>query len=244
MLKPILKYISGIFLVIFVTIAVLSFSLYQFTDYENIKPLASELMENQISAQFDQQQLMIFGAAVKIQCNGTDYVSMPFGDKTIKLKCSEVASADPLTIIKIVSAGVFDQVYNADYDCSGIQCFIENPTFIISSKANSTIFSFFLYALLLSALMGIIVFFMTNNISGKLKAFGLAFISTGIQAAMIFVFRQKIPEDMMVVGGNVVNNLMDILFFNFMVIFIIGLMLFAAGFVIARKETKPAKKRK
>jgi hypothetical protein len=124
-----------------------------------------------------------------------------------------------------------------------MDCLSKNSTFVISSSMHSMIFTYFIYALLLSLIFGLILYATTSGASGKLKAFGISFISVGIQAILVIFIGNSLPAEIMNVAGFVIKNLFNFMFVNFLVFLFLGCITFVAGYAIGRKEV-PANKGK
>ena len=69
--------------------------LISFTDYENVKTVASDIIRKQTISKIDGENLDQIHAALLFQCSQSDNVTLPFfeGGK-ITLNCTDVKNSD------------------------------------------------------------------------------------------------------------------------------------------------------
>ncbi len=226
--RGIVKYLGGFFFVMFLSLSVLLFSVYQFTSPNNMKSLVEQTISQELSKQVDEKQMSTFLSSMQAECKGKESVNLDVAGDTLVLKCSDIATGDPDVIKKVVADQFFEKVYNANYDCSLVECFTKEPMFIISSAMNSLLFKYMVLMSILSLVTGIVLFIAASGLTGKLRSLGVSFIVVGLQ--FIAVFLVRVPKSN--IGSTIVQNLLGFIFINFLVFFVLGCILFISGLLI------------
>ncbi len=230
--RSIVKYLSGFFFVMFLSLSVLLFSVYQFTLPDNVKPLLKEIILP------DKEQMSISLSSMQAECKGKESVTLNIMGYTQVLKCSDIATGDADVIKKSIADQLFEKAHNANYECSLIECFTKKPAFIISSTMNSLLFNYMVLMSILSFLTGIVLFIAASGLPSKLRSFGFSFMVVGLQ--FVAVFLVKVPKSN--IGSTIVQNLLGFIFINFLVFFILGCILFISGLLVSvlTKKAEPA----
>lgn len=247
--KGIGKIIGGILLVIFLDLAITSFSFYQITDQQNMRSAFTSIIADQFNAFDDKIELLKQACASN---PGSDIpvpteLTAAFGITSLG-QCSDIASASTREIKIMMASKSFDTIYEKDYGCGivdygklflgmnkGSECMkTEKALGIISSRIhNESLVATYVF-IILSLLSAALLWFSTNG-AGRLKAFGGAFITVGI-IGIIFVL---IPS-LVFAGYDRVAPLINLIFntmaINHLVFLVIGIALIIGSYFFRRKD--------
>ncbi len=224
----------------FLSIAVLSFSLYQITDKETIKPIFIAIATQQIPA----GQLNQIHEALKLQCGERESIEVALQNERILVNCDEIRNNPPEKMLEIIYSDNIDKLYNLKYDCEFIDCLRTQPQVMFSAKAND-FFLFVTYvSIILTVIFGILLALLSRD-SGKfgvLRAFGWSFVFVGISYFFIMAAKTTIiPADVAKVAGPAIDLIFNIIMFNLLIILVMGIVVLAIGYIGPRLQKKRKK---
>jgi hypothetical protein len=245
-LRGIGKFFGGFLFSTLLAIAILTLSLAQLTEYNNLKSIAIKVSEQQIAQQIGPTQLTAIHAQILELCKGVEKIEMPFDNENITIKCSDIVNSKPEDLGKIIVTSKFDEIYYKKYDCGFLECLqredIEGKMVIFSATANSFFKETLNYLLIGIAISAIILAISTKG-WGRPKSFGICCISAGIPFFVINIIKGMlpIPKEATEIATPVVEQIFNSISFKFLIVFIVGIVLFAIGFIgefLTKKKVK------
>lgn len=225
-------------------------ALLQLTDYSTLKPIAADLISQQLVSQLNitEEQLNEYHAKLVKECTSDTTYTADIGKETITINCSQIKSSAPQDLVKIVATSAFDKIYYKKYDCEFLQCLqqedgMEKYTVILSPVTQQffkNIFNYLLFALVVS---GIILFASIEGVVGRIKAFGSCFIAVGLSYFFIPATKNlvPIPAEAKAFAEPIINQMLDPLGTKLLIIFVIGVVLTATGFIIEHRQKRGSK---
>ena len=244
--KSLGKIIGALLFTFFLTFALLSISLVDFTSYSNLKSFAGELLSNSLSQQVNEDKLNQIYDNLKSQCVNKESTSLQLGETSVKIDCSTLANTKAKDLFNLVSANLFDSIYNKSYSCDFLECIRQTGNdrllVLVSQHANNFLKSIQLALWALAGIGALLMYFSLDTMQGRLKTFGsnLAF-SGGSYLILTYATNYLIPSQLL--PGNIkldsiINNLFGKLTNYFIIIFIVGILLLLAGYLIGKKKVK------
>lgn len=185
-----IKTIAGFIFILSLSLFIIVWSLVEFTGYNTLKPLVTNLLSTQLSQQIDQQYFIQIHSFLVNQCfiSGNETVEFRFVGENISLKCSDVKSSTSENFTELVSGSVFDSLYYKKYDCEFIECLKqskENIFVLLSAYANNFLKNIQIYLLLGSVISGGVILLVNKTWSARLKEIGILMIFVGLPAFML-----------------------------------------------------------
>jgi len=167
---------------------------------------------------------------IKEYCGNYSDYTFDYQGNSIKLPCEEiknVTNLSPQEILNVTVQNFIEEIYYKNYDCEFLRCFDkqEVPFFLISQKAKDYWGSKFYLALLISVVLALILFLLTEKKSNFFLIAGLLIIASA------FPFL-KISSLLISVYGTFAHLFRIFLSQSvtiFWIMFPIGLVLFAIG---------------
>jgi len=242
MLKKLGKAFGGLFFVVSLSIVVMLMAMIQFFDYSTLKPLASNLISSQLLSQsnISSEQLEEFHAELVKKCTGDTY-ELPMGEQNVTVNCTEVRSETPQDVVKTISGSIFDSIYNKKYDCELMDCLKQQngmEGYAVLLKTQEFLKGILSKAIVALALSSVVLFVSLEGTIGKLKGFGSSLIIVGI-SYFIFPITKNIlpfPEEVKTAVSPLLNQIFDSLGKKMIIIFVVGVVLFAAGYFLERRQ--------
>lgn len=244
--KSLGKIIGGLLFTSFLTFALLSISLVDFTSYSNLKSFAGELLSNSLSQQINEDKLSQIYDNLKSQCVNKKSTSLQLGETSVKIDCPMLANTKAKDLFSLVSANLFDSIYNKSYSCDFLDC-LKQPgndrlLVLVSQHANDFLKNIQLVLWALAGIGALMMYFSLDTMQGRLKTFGSNLVfSGGSYLILTYATNYLIPSQLL--PGNIkldslINNLFGKLTIYFIVIFIVGVLLLLAGHLINKKRVK------
>lgn len=219
----------GILFTTFLTLAVLSFSLAEITEYSSLKSGVVDLLASQ--GQIGQAYPFVL-----------EYCKNPSQSiYTMDVDCEKVKAQTEEEFVQSYASQAFDSMYYAKYDCEVLDCIKQQPQMIISARGNELFRNGFYICTLLSAASAAMLFVSTRS-WGRAKAFGTALIFVGATYFVLLFAKAAIPKITQIPqASSLINSIFGVFEFNFLVILVAGIVLLAAGFIGSRKKKKKRK---
>ncbi len=234
--RRILKIIGGILFTSFFSLLVIIAALVPLTEHDNLKPIFSSLISKQLTG----EQLSQVYSAVLLYCEKSQAFDMPLDIEKITLQCKDVKSAGQNGFPDLVAGTLFDKIYYKEYNCSFMDCINQSPLVIISLHANAFLKDM-MYLFALVSLISAVILAISSRGWGIVKSFGTSLTFIGLSYFVIVFSKSLIPPQIMDVGGQFINSVLDAIAFSFLIVLIAGIALTAIWFVFGRKSTAKKK---
>ncbi len=250
------KVVCSILLVVSLTALVLSFSIYQFLSYDDIKPIfVSSFIQTIVNkSDMGETELAMFHSMLLQNCTtGAETIDLPLGEdedvkaEIITLKCSDIKESEPKDIPNLIGNALFDKIYYKQYDCSFFECVKQmqkgklEPLIFFSSFAHSFFKSLIVLFLVVSLLLITSIFFLNKPHYKFFNNIGICFIIVGLQSFFIKFISTKLPQEDFF---SLIIQLINIFYKNFFNILIIGIVLLVLGILFSIFLIKKGKKKK
>lgn len=244
--KSLGKIIGGLLFTFFLTFALLSISLIDFTSYSNLKSFTGELLSNSLSQQINEDKLSQIYDNLKSQCVNKKSTSLQFGETSVEIDCPTLANTKAKDLFSLVSANLFDSIYYKSYSCDFLDCIMQPGNdgllVLLSQHANDFLKNIQIVLWALAGIGALMMYFSVDTMQGRLKTFGSNLVfSGGSYLILTYATNYLIPSQLL--PGNikldsVINNLFGKLTNYFIIIFIVGVLLLLAGHLINKKRVK------
>jgi hypothetical protein len=220
-----------------------------FSTKENITPLFQEIALSQFSE--SQTEELYNGLSRQCMRQENEIIKIPSpvgGSGQIEVNCTRLEEGKTAEVRRIlkdeVVGGMIDSLSSAQ--CSGIDCINQGPAGLISEAFNKFLKMIQTLALIAIIVFGALVFILSEGISSKLIDLGLPFLFAGLP----YFFANTIKNSINIPANfsGISDSVFSFLSSRFLVMFVIGAVLIAAGFIVKltiekKIEKKGGKKR-
>jgi hypothetical protein len=249
------KILSGSLFTTFLVFAILVMSLIQFTEYNALKPVFTDILSQQITSSTPPEELDRLHAALSAKCKNSETVDIPMENQNISVKCSEIENSKPKDLTKLVAVKTFDDMYYKQYDCKFIECVQkgEGSLFIIlSAHANNFFKTAQVYLWVLTFIFGALLILSIETWADRLKGVGTSLILTALPffflnyLADFFVPKgvmQSLPPQVANSVNNLIGQLVNSTFINYLIVFVIGVILVSGGYILDYRLKKQKMKK-
>lgn len=249
--RTFVKIIFTILLVIALIVSVFSLSLFQLTSPNNLKPSANMMIGQEISQRYNEltpEEIADARAEIIEKCLGKEKAvisltaakaSNDFVNET-EINCTGIDNeSSNEQLIKALSEGITNSLYEKEYDCGLASCISENPLSMVSQKINNF---FKIYLILSAVLLAILIFFIVLFSKPKFTCFynlSAAFLISGIFFLLKFLISAFIktlglPDFIL----SQVDYFINSLFVNFLIVFILGIIFLILGIVLKKRQKR------
>jgi|GEM_PF-4240647 len=181
------KFVGSFFFIIFLFLFLLSYSLANFTQKENLMKTFDQILDSSLAQKFipdiPKSQLESLELYLRKECKDKEKIEVSFGDQNISLECKELQNLTTeetfQMIFKKTVKSEFEELYETSYDCKLIDCF-KIPTFFISFQFHQLLTSLILSLGFLSLAALSLIWFCSKNWYERLKDTGISLILVGI----------------------------------------------------------------
>lgn len=219
------------------------------TEYNTLKPLVTKILTQQLSENISEVQLNQFYSYVEFKCKTEDSIEIPLGIEDITVKCSDMEKVTQENFIPFISDRLFDSIYYKKYDCEVIDCIRQKGQqgflVLVSEHGNNFLKSIKGFLWLLTGIFAIIFFLAIETFSGKFKGFGMSLIFTSIPFFVFYYLKDFIPSELfnlspqlLQIVNDAINQLFDKMMTNFLIVFIVGIVLTIVGYLVFGKRKK------
>ncbi len=238
-LHPAWKKIFVLLFGTFLSLAITSYALAGFTNYDVERPAFVNVISGDFSERFfGNGNTAELREALLFQCGSKSSVELPVQSQTITLKCSEIKSNT--NILAVMAGALFDKVYYKNYDCNFFGCVSaelakgvspETVFLFVGKKAHEFYNLLLAAALILTAVFGFAMLRFEQTLAVRLKLLGWPFLLNGISYLYVF-FRGR-------AGGlsRFTDPIFDLLSPIYLVLLIAGVGLLAYGYYLGRKSS-------
>ena len=235
--KKLAKSAVGFLFATFLSFAVLSYSLFQITDKETLKPIVIAIAANQVPP----EQVAQMREFIIQQCGSKQTIDLPLQNEKITVDCNKIKNSPAEKTVEIIYSDNIDKLYNLEYKCEFLDCLRTQPAVIFSAKANSFFLSLTYISIILTVIFGILLALLSRDAGkfGVLRAFGWSFTFVGISYFFILAAKTTIiPQDVAEIAGPAVDIIFNIILFNLLIILIAGAILLAIGYIGPKLKKK------
>ena len=217
-----------------------------FTEKDNLKPIVQEVAISQLNAVQVQDLKNNLNDACEEQNTETISQYSKEINQTITINCSQISDEYVKQIYRDqVIGSMFDNIYSQK--CSGFSCLFGNPLAAASESANKFMRKLEYICIIGTLILGALVFLMAKGISGRLIALGYPVLFSGIPYFFMPAVRGKViaslPSNAGPSGAKIVDLILEYLGSMFIIMFAIGAVLVAAGFIIKFTIERKRKKK-
>ena len=121
-LRTVGKFFGGLIFYASLSLLVIMLTVFEFTQYPNMKSALSFLIEG-ISSTVDDVDYGEIHSELMEKCEGKESISVDVIGTTLTINCQEVSGIKPEVIGDFMVSGILDVVYYRKYDCNFIECF-------------------------------------------------------------------------------------------------------------------------
>jgi hypothetical protein len=244
---------GGLIFTVSLGLLVVVIALAQFTNYNNLQPLLSNVIAQQLTKTVPPSDLDNLAFNLRQQCGGNaEQVNVDAGEQigNVSLNCSDVSQAQSSQLPNLLAKATFDKLYYKQYPCDFLQCIQQlqgndRYTVIITAVANK-FFNSAIIPLATATVLGLII------AAAALRTWYEIFKSIGVSCLLIgivyFTFpfiqtsiQQIAPGEQASIAQQVISNMFDSMKMNLLMIFILGVILTVVGFSAAyffKRKTK------
>lgn len=267
-LRGIGRAIGGLIFTLALSGLIFSIGLVQFTEYENMKAIFSELFGAQIGGGIKElgtdgtaAQNVSSGALeevykrILLMCEGRDSIQVPSSepDKFITINCNELRAATQAgggenittAIGNVAANALFDNVYYKKYDCEFLDCLQTGQLGIVLSAQGHEFFnSMQIYSAVATAAGAVIIIIASEKWSERMKGLGWPLVFTGVSYFLVDFTKSFIGSKMTGAqqAGIDLTSIIDKIFApmmsSFLVALVAGVVLTAGGYALAYKEKR------
>lgn len=175
---------TSIFLFSFLlSLSILTFLLYDLTKYENAKNIFTTFFKEIVVREEKWKIEEIFNRSVNYCKSYPNYTIELSTD--VSIHCSEILNTNLESFISLIANKYFDRIYYKTYDCEMPKCVkelksSEDFAVLMSLKAHEFLKDITKLLLVLTTVSGILLFISLETWLGRIKTFGLEFLSIGI----------------------------------------------------------------
>lgn len=241
LLTPI-RFILTLLFIISLSIFILSWIFADFTQYEYLKPLISDIFLKQINSQIDQKYINKIKQNIADYCqlNNTDIIEN-FAGVNYTIKCNEIN--ETTNMIEYMSVKIFDSFYYKKYECDFITCFnsidMEERFFLfISEKTHLFLKNLQFKFIIITIISGIVLFLIKHDkLSNRIRSFGVIFLIVGLPGLFIYSISeplkyQTLPEESVEIISPLIDSMLLAIKDKFNIILLIGVALVIFSFIL------------
>lgn len=257
-LRTISKAIGKFILTFFLTSLIFTIGLVQFTEYENMKIVFSDIAGSQIAGTMTEEELEQLQQTLLELCKDKESVELQIleSEDPITIDCNEVravAEDSERSIVSVIgnvsSTTFFDDIYYKEYDCNFFECVQTGQFTIIASAHGHSFFNQIQIYLAIGVAAGfIIVLISAETWPDRLKGVGWALVFAGIsylfltfgKGVIIMTLPSVEQTDINVMS--MVDKMFEPMMNGFLIALIIGIVITTSGYALAYKEKRNAEK--
>ncbi len=254
----------------FVLTLIFVYGFAQVTEYDNLKPIVSDLTTKLIEgtqAKNSTNQLVMEG--ITQQCKNTDKIVIPLGSESATIDCKEVQAKGGDAALSQYMSDVLSNIllkdYYKDYGCSPVGCIAslvisrnpENLPFIISAQMNLFLKTLIPYLAIGIALSLFILIYSIRDTFSIFKEVGMTLLSAGVPFILLLLlqYREQLlvstgilsgKEDFMRSANEFISgpiyNVINLYLIMYGIVFIVGAVFAVTGYIGLKKYRTGAQK--
>jgi heme/copper-type cytochrome/quinol oxidase subunit 4 len=241
LLRSVGKALGGFVFVICLTLLIFFIAMSKFTEYDNLKTYASNIMQEQVASQFNSTELYFFQLYLNHSCENKIITELPSTFGNITLNCIDILTSRAEDLPKIIAGTAFDNVYYKSYDCKFPLCFLQmirgevEQYALLSQKAHNFFSDSIKYLFVCVVLGAVLLLVLNETWSSRFKSVGISCLFIGISYFLLPLIKsmavKKLPPGVSLDAP--LNQIFDSLAGNLLIILIIGIVITAIGFTIS-----------
>lgn len=197
-------------------------------EYDNIKKHLNPVLENILFSSINSSNISENFEIMKMHCENenTKYV-IEEKDFRISIDCQNILSGTPESVLDEEISQLIDDVYYNEYNCGFLSCFDAGMPFFLISKHTKDYFRGKFYLLLgFSAVIVLILFFLFKDKKSLLTSLGILLIISSFPFIWINSITRTISNE---TAKEIFSAILSNAYTNFIIIFILGLIILGAG---------------
>lgn len=225
---------------LFLSLAMLSYSMAQFTSYTVIEPaFVSMVRENMPlnKTDLESQHNMLLE-----YCKFPNTTEMPI-QENVSIKCSDISATTPDKLPDLMAQAFFDSIYYKQFDCDFITCLrtmspSQRSSIILTDMGNQFYSKVWIY-LLMAAIAGVaLIIACVDTWKSRLKSIGFCLFIAGTPYFMFNFIKKLLPADVASQASPLIDVIVKTLSPKFLIVLVAGIILIVLGFVIQFYEKK------
>jgi hypothetical protein len=225
-----LRFFLSFLFVLSLSSFIIVWTLADFSQKSNIKPLMSEVIYQELNRQMDAYSEEQLKRYVSTLCANKENVETTISGIDLKISCKDFFVANDLK--KFFAESIAESFYEASYSCEVIECLNEERyDVLVSRKGNEFYNQAFLPLIAASALSGLAIFTLEEGkLSKRIKTIAVLILVVCLPAIAINFLREPIKQRFISyseIVDKIVENLLAIAFKKYLLAFIFGISLLA-----------------
>lgn len=236
------KGFGGFLFTTFLSLSILTLVMIEFTEYENLKPVAFSLFSNVMKSGISKSQITEIYNNLRAHCeaNPEKMEEFSINNKTIIMNCSKILEGTQEDFIDMIFEKQFnfDEIYYKEYDCEFIECISSGDseafTVILSAEANK-FFREFLYYVLIGTVIGGAILAVSCKGFEIFRSFGYSCVVMGVPFFFMNILQgfieSRIPSETLSILSPIIGRILNSISDKLLVVFIVGVILLVIGYV-------------
>ncbi len=243
----------------FLVLGIMMMSIVDLTSHDNIKSLATDILENQIASSSSNIDLQDMHNFLLFQCTQMSKTTLALSDKLppVVLDCNDIRNSDKSQLPNLIAGSLVDSIYYREFGCDFsnlLQCAQSpgntlegSPIFFISNEANQLYKQSVTWMWVGTALGLLVLLVSIETFAGRIKGVGWNLIIASFPVLVlnnVQSFLPTVPSQVSDIVKPVIDNLISSLSTMFIIVFAIGIAFLVAGYGLQFYQSKKQKKRK
>jgi len=217
---------------LFLSLAMLSYSLAEFTKYGAIEPAFEQMVLEKMpvnKADLEGQRKTVLD-----YCKQPGITEMPI-QEGVALQCADVSASTADQLPKLMAKAYFDSIYYKPFSCSFVKCMItlpsdERSSIILTDMGNRFYSKAWIYLLAAAIGAAALLFICSNTWASRLKSLGFCMFIAGTPYFMFSFLKKFLPADVASQASPLIDVIVKTLSPKFLIVLITGVILIIAGF--------------
>lgn len=244
---------AGIFFVLAMMAAISIYSLVNFTQYENVKGVMSQLVQQQSanSPLGDENQRTLIIEGLKEKCLGKESIQFSYGAFSFDMKCSEADSLTGEKLNDFISEKLINGLYYKKYSCDFVSCLRSGEQMVplvITDLAHQFYQQILNYAVIATVFFGALFVIAAEGTGGRLKSLGKSLVwSSGPFVAFSLLLDKIanyfIPNNLSGLVTPVLSNFFAPTLMIYIYLLAAGIVLLVSGYAVLKRTASSAKEK-
>jgi len=216
------------------TFSLFSFTLSEITTKENLKVFAGSVLNQELRSTKD-LDLEKGHTLLLAQCEFQDKIEIPLEIQTVTISCSDIKASTQTTFVSLVINRFVDAIYDKDFGCSFLECMQKlNGTDLAFMMLSNTGHQFYtevsLAFIVLLLIIGTLIIFTSEPKIAGIKSIGICIIIVGLGYFAFLYAKALLLSNVELLS--ITPALFEILLNNFLILFIIGIIVTMIGYYV------------